>query len=484
MEALSALVRGITWTLIHSIWIGIITSLMGAVILWLMPNLTAKLRYRLLCINLFIFIALNAGVFYKEVTDNYRTAIFDKPLASLADKLLNADHLISVQADKANWAVAMSVMRFLDSEAYLLFGVWLTCFVFKLISLSGGIFYIRKMLKAEKSYLPVEWKNKVNSFGKSLGIRRYVAVVMSKEVKTPFTWGIFRPFIMLPAGLMLQLPPEQVESILWHELAHIGRHDYLIGFVQSLLEAVFFFNPGLLWLSGLIREERENCCDDITLQKSDRKSEYLKALLSLSQVNGASGALAMSAIGAGKSQLKRRLNRMIRGKRRVLSVTECGMLLSGLILISAFTFAQAIGRSSVKHTLLTQGTFLQNSDTAITGWKSHHRRGKGQLTHSDTLLKMHSIAARPLIAETTLTDDRQRVRVVITALVANKSIPDAESLIWFGLTEDELVVNGQKQSEALHLQLKVQLGIKRDYGLYYGPVQMTGTGVFIAKNEL
>jgi bla regulator protein blaR1 len=484
METLSALVRGITWTLIHSIWIGIITSLMAAVILWLTAHSTAKLRYRLLCINLFIFIAGIAGVFYKEIADNYRTAIFYRPLASLADKIVIPDHLISVQADKANWAAARSVLHFLDSQAYLLFGVWLTCFVFKLVSLSGGIFYMHKMLKAEKSNLPVEWKNKVNSFGKSLGIHRYVAVVMSKEVKTPFTWGIFRPLIMLPAGLMFQLPAEQVESILWHELAHIARHDYLIGFVQSLLEAVFFFNPGLLWLSGLIREERENCCDDITLQKSDRKSEYLKALLSLSQVNGASGALAMSAIGAGKSQLKRRLNRMIRGKRRVLSVTECGMLLSGLILISAFTFAQAIGRSSEKHILLTQGTILRNSDTAITSWKSLHRRGNGQLTHSDTLLKMHSIAARPLIGETSLTDDRQRVRVVITALVAHKSIPDPGSLIWFGLTEDELVVNGQKQSEALHKQLKVQLGIKRDYGLYYGPVQMTGTGVFIDKTDL
>ena len=64
------------------------------------------------------------------------------------------------------------------------------------------------------------------------------------------------------------------------ELAHIRRRDYLVNILQGWVETVFFFNPGLLWLSSLIRSEREACCDDMVLGRMNRKANYLEALLS------------------------------------------------------------------------------------------------------------------------------------------------------------------------------------------------------------
>src|SRR6202012_2141834 len=110
-----------------------------------------------------------------------------------------------------------------------------------------------------------------------------------------------------PVGMLCQLSAGQVESILLHELAHIRRQDFLVNIMQGIVEAVFFFNPALLWLSALIREEREACCDDMVLAHISRKSDYLEALLAMGSNTGKVN-LAMS-LASGKNQLKNRLKR-------------------------------------------------------------------------------------------------------------------------------------------------------------------------------
>ena len=65
--------------------------------------------------------------------------------------------------------------------------------------------------------------------------------------------------------MLAGLPESQLELILAHELAHIRRHDYLINVIQTLVETLFFYHPGVWWLSREIRKERENCCDDLVV---------------------------------------------------------------------------------------------------------------------------------------------------------------------------------------------------------------------------
>lgn len=47
--------------------------------------------------------------------------------------------------------------------------------------------------------------------------------------------------------------------------AHVRRHDWLINTLQVIAETLLFYHPAVWWLSSLIRQERELCCDDIAL---------------------------------------------------------------------------------------------------------------------------------------------------------------------------------------------------------------------------
>ena len=50
-------------------------------------------------------------------------------------------------------------------------------------------------------------------------------------------------------SLVTGVPPEDLEVILLHELAHIRRYDYGVNFFQMVIEALLFFNPAVWWIN-------------------------------------------------------------------------------------------------------------------------------------------------------------------------------------------------------------------------------------------
>jgi beta-lactamase regulating signal transducer with metallopeptidase domain len=57
----------------------------------------------------------------------------------------------------------------------------------------------------------------------------------SGETTTLIGW--LRPVILVPVGSLAGLPLEHMTALLAHELAHIGRHDYLASVLQNVAEA-------------------------------------------------------------------------------------------------------------------------------------------------------------------------------------------------------------------------------------------------------
>ena len=100
----------------------------------------------------------------------------------------------------------------------------------------------------------------------------------------PLTLGYFKPVVLIPFGLLTSIPQDEIEVILLHELAHIRRKDYAVNIFQCIVEIFFFFNPAVIWLSSLIRTEWENCCDDLVVNQTGNKWNYIKALMSFGEI--------------------------------------------------------------------------------------------------------------------------------------------------------------------------------------------------------
>ena len=74
----------------------------------------------------------------------------------------------------------------------------------------------------------------------------------------PFTYGLLRPVIVLPASAD-EWTTDRRRSVLLHELAHVRRRDLLTNAIVQLACAVYWFHP-LVRLAGRhVRIEAERC---------------------------------------------------------------------------------------------------------------------------------------------------------------------------------------------------------------------------------
>jgi beta-lactamase regulating signal transducer with metallopeptidase domain len=115
--------------------------------------------------------------------------------------------------------------------------------------------------------------NRISELSEQLHIKRSVQLLQSPVATVPAVVGFFKPVILFPAAMLAGLSPSEIEGILIHELAHIKRQDFLVNMLQHFIEMIFFFNPAVLWVSSLIKIERENCCDDIAVGTNTKQAE-------------------------------------------------------------------------------------------------------------------------------------------------------------------------------------------------------------------
>jgi len=181
-------------------------------------------------------------------------------------------------------------------------GVW----IFYLGHATGWI-SVYRLRRRGVCCAPAQWQEAVGRLSARLRVSRPVALLESCLADAPVVLGHWRPVILTPVGMLAGLPAGQVEAILLHELAHIRRWDYLVNACQRLVEGVFFYHPAVWWISGVIRAERENCCDDVAVAASGDAHEYAVALAALEQERCSGRSPAVAATGGSLVKRIRRL---------------------------------------------------------------------------------------------------------------------------------------------------------------------------------
>ena len=158
---------------------------------------------------------------------------------------------------------------------------------------------------------PVEDPAFVDSFAslcERMGLHRPIELASSALIRVPAVVGFFRPVVLLPFSMLTGLSPQELSAIIAHELAHVRRHDYAMNLVQTAIETLLFYHPAVWWVSAIVRQEREDCCDDIAMAICGRKN-YATALANLELSRSSEPNLALAANGGS---LYRRIRRIVR----------------------------------------------------------------------------------------------------------------------------------------------------------------------------
>jgi GWxTD domain-containing protein len=156
------------------------------------------------------------------------------------------------------------------------------------------------------------WQERLTQLAKRIHVSRPVVLLESCLTEVPAVIGFLRPVILIPLGLLAGFPPEQIELILIHELAHIRRYDYIINLLQSLTEDLLFYHPAVWWVSALVRTERENCCDDVVVGVKGDARGLAAALTALEHYRWTARESTLAANGG---HLMNRIRRLLEGKQ-------------------------------------------------------------------------------------------------------------------------------------------------------------------------
>lgn len=330
------LLQAFSWMLVHSLWQGMLLALLTVLLLQLTRKAASSIRYHIVLVNVIAFVATGIITFFRELAGNV-----SQKVVPLADSIgQGASTLFRLDAMHVKLFTANSA-GFISANAHLLVIVWALFFTFRSVRMVQGMIYLRNARLKKIYAAPEEWRERLQALCLSLGITKTVRLLESATVKVPLAAGHLKPVILIPAGLLTGLPAAQIEAVLLHELAHIRRHDYIVNLLQVCLETIFFFNPGLLWISALLRDEREHCCDDIALQQTGSKKAFVQALISFKEytLNRQYPAVAFPG---NKNQLLQRISRIVNDRRQSLGTAEKVLFFTGIAMLSVVLSTAAI----------------------------------------------------------------------------------------------------------------------------------------------
>lgn len=142
---------------------------------------------------------------------------------------------------------------------------------------------------------------------------RMVDIYVSKGYEgTPFTGGVFRPYICFPEKTLAILSVEETHSVIRHEIAHIKYWDLLLTFLIKTMGDLLWFVPGYRFLSRKIDRLREILADKTATQLGASPMQLASALVKLKEIpEGYHHAVLHSAFLREKSLLKIRVEKLL-----------------------------------------------------------------------------------------------------------------------------------------------------------------------------
>ena len=278
-------------TLVHFLWEGTLIVLLVFVPLRLLRQASA--RYVVTCAAMLSMLVLPLATFvFMIMTRDIQT------LPDMSGFIFSSSPLVrfAVQAasPQSEWTL-------------LVVTVWAIGVVLLSLKNAGGLFLAYLWGRRAVIAVPSECYEAAIGVAARLGLRSAVRLRVSSDGITPLVLGWIKPVVVIPAAA-LKLPLQQLQALLAHELAHVRRHDFLVNLIQKSVETLLFYHPAVWWLGRRIREERENCCDDLAVSVCGDRVIYAQALANLEELRIGVPQFAMAA---SSGSLVRRIGRLL-----------------------------------------------------------------------------------------------------------------------------------------------------------------------------
>ena len=317
----------LAWALIDFLWQGLLVGWAAALLLVLMRKARPQARYAVACGALLLCAALPlAGMVARMAEAEAGLAVSSlPPVATMATAVSSLPAAVIDAGRFASWEAALA------ERLPLVVLFWALGAGLLALRMVLGLAWVRRRSRPGQYRVDPAWQARLDRMAHGMDIARRVTLGLVDDLTSPVTAGWWRPVVLVPAALVSGMPPQLLEALLAHELAHVRRCDYVMNLIQSAIEILLFYHPAVWWLSNRIREEREQIADDVA---ASTLGEPRRLALALSELDlfPFTPQLAPAAHGGN---LMSRIKRLVRPEAEPLN-WKLAVPILGLATAAAF----------------------------------------------------------------------------------------------------------------------------------------------------
>jgi beta-lactamase regulating signal transducer with metallopeptidase domain len=290
-------------------------------------------RFLLAFWHLVLLICLMAPVLHWQVSNIPRVKSLTEALVSSVPMNVSLSHFVPVF--EPIWNGPRLFPKLLVFARWSLYGgviISIVLFVFGLI----GLYRIRN--SAIRLFFPVPLEELKDNF------KPETRLYLSDRVQCPVTIGFIRPVILLPHSF-LTIPLVSQRAVLFHELLHIKRKDWLLICGEQLVCSFFWFNPALKWLFNKIHLAREQVIDFEVIRRFPSAKAYVEGMLAFS-AGKPHGFQAASSLFPRRDHLKIRIRSILNhgqtaGHRPLVAIflVSCAVMLGAGFVALPYSFS-------------------------------------------------------------------------------------------------------------------------------------------------
>jgi len=288
-------------TLVHFIWQGCLVALVLKVFLTFVSTKKTQLRYAFSTIAMLINLILPIATFF---------VVYHADL----ELLTNSHTMITTLVNSINSSTDVDFPTALIEYLPFISIAWLASIFYLTIKLLFDVHFVNKLTKVGIVNTEKPLAKRFTQLVHELELPIMPRLLISLKAEIPMAVGWLKPVVLLPASMVSGLTTAQLEMLILHELAHIKRHDYLVNFIQTVVEILLFFHPAVRWVSTQMRNEREFCSDDIAVHHCCKPIAYARTLTetaALCHKRNGGHSIPQMALAASGGDLKQRVFRLV-----------------------------------------------------------------------------------------------------------------------------------------------------------------------------
>src|ERR1700675_881990 len=255
---------------------GIIRILAAYVVFIVLTRLSSRSRTRH---ALWLLFLIGAGFYWATLLTE---VLEPQRFTGVATPSVVADALATSSNLPASVTIPFAWNHRLGLASVALVWIYAGGVILMLIRLARRRRSLRQAVSTTRSVSP-ELESAFEVECRHLGVSR-CRILELPGLSSPGTAYVWKPVILIPEDLDGYLDSEQFIDVLYHEMMHVRRLDFLWGTIGDVVSCLLFFHPAVWLALRNLRRERELACDSAVMElRSGRRTDYALCLARLAR---------------------------------------------------------------------------------------------------------------------------------------------------------------------------------------------------------